>query len=153
MVCRATGASASVTGGSRSSTRRPEARSRWRPRTGGCWITFNGEIYNYDALRDELIGQGIVFRTHSDTEVLLYLYLRARRGHGAPAARHVRVRDLGPEARSLFLARDPYGIKPLYYAAAGGVFRFASQVKALLAGGAVSRDTRSGRRHRLPALG
>ena len=107
---------------------------------GRAWITFNGEIYNYNALRDELLGQGIAFRTHSDTEVLLYLYLR----DGADMVHRLRgmfafaIWDTG--SRSLFLARDPYGIKPLYYASAGGVFWFASQVKALLAGGAISRD-------------
>jgi asparagine synthase (glutamine-hydrolysing) len=107
---------------------------------GRAWITFNGEIYNYNALRDELMGQGITFRTHSDTEVLLYLYLR----HGADMVHRLRgmfaFAIWDPAVRSLFLARDPYGIKPLYYAAAGGVFRFASQVKALLAGGAISRE-------------
>ena len=107
---------------------------------GRAWITFNGEIYNYNALRNELIGQGVVFHTHSDTEVLLYLYLR----QGADMVHRLRgmfafaIWDTA--LRSLFLARDPYGIKPLYYAAAGGVFRFASQVKALLAGGAIPRD-------------
>jgi asparagine synthase (glutamine-hydrolysing) len=107
---------------------------------GRAWITFNGEIYNYKALRDELIGQGVVFRTHSDTEVLLCLYLR----YGADMVHRLRgmyafaIWDTG--SRSMFLARDPHGIKPLYYATVGGVFRFASQVKALLVGGAIARE-------------
>jgi asparagine synthase (glutamine-hydrolysing) len=103
-------------------------------------ITFNGEIYNYRALRKELEGRGCAFRSQSDTEVLLHLYA---------AKREAMVHDLrgmfafaiwDATRRSLFLARDPYGIKPLYYADDGWTFRFASQVKALLAGGAISRD-------------
>jgi asparagine synthase (glutamine-hydrolysing) len=103
-------------------------------------VTFNGEIYNYRCLRDELEAKGRRFRSHCDTEVLLHLY--AEKGEAM-------VRDLrgmfafaiwDTESRSLFLARDPYGIKPLYYAEDGATFRFASQVKALLAGGALSRE-------------
>ena len=107
---------------------------------GRLWITFNGEIYNYEELRNELLARGVVFRSHSDTEVLLYLY----RHHGADMVQRLRgmfAFAIWDEAeRTLFLARDPYGIKPLYYAAQDGVFRFASQVKALLAGGAISRE-------------
>ena len=105
---------------------------------GRAQITFNGEIYNYKALQSELVSEGVVFRTHSDTEVLLYLYLR----YGADMVR--RLRGMFAFAiwddvqRTLFLARDPLGIKPLYYAAQNGVFTFASQVKALLAGGPIS---------------
>lgn len=103
-------------------------------------ITFNGEIYNYAELRATLIDRGHVFRSHSDTEVLLRLY--AERG---PAM----VEDLrGMFAFAIwdtangrmFLARDPYGIKPLYYANDGWTFRFASQVKALMAGGRISDE-------------
>ena len=103
-------------------------------------IVFNGEIYNYPELRDELIGQGVKFRGHSDTEVILRLYIRDG------VAMVGRLRGMFAFAiwdaaeRSLFLARDPYGIKPLYYSDKGGQFRFASQVKALLAGGAIARD-------------
>ncbi|MFN0220009.1 MAG: asparagine synthase (glutamine-hydrolyzing) [Hyphomicrobium sp.] len=103
-------------------------------------VTFNGEIYNYRALREDLEAKGRVFRSTSDTEVLLHLY--AERGASF-------VRDLrgmfafaiwDRAARRVLLARDPYGIKPLYYANDGWTLRFASQVKALLAGGKVSRD-------------
>src|SRR6476620_4335550 len=103
-------------------------------------VTFNGEIYNYPSLRRELEAEGTVFRTTSDTEALLHLF--ARDG----AAMVHRLRGMyafaiwDNSARSLFLARDPYGIKPLYTANDGWTFRFASQVKALLAGGALSRD-------------
>jgi asparagine synthase (glutamine-hydrolysing) len=103
-------------------------------------IVFNGEIYNYPELRRELTKQGACFRTTSDTEVLLHLYARHR------AQMVHRLRGMfafaiwDEERRGLFLARDPYGIKPLYTANDGWTFRFASQVKALLAGGHVSRD-------------
>jgi asparagine synthase (glutamine-hydrolysing) len=107
---------------------------------GNLIVTFNGEIYNYLALRAELEAAGACFRTTSDTEALLHLY--ARDG----AAMVHRLRGMFAFAiwdetrRELFLARDPYGIKPLYTANDGWTFRFASQVKALLAGGQVSRD-------------
>lgn len=106
---------------------------------GKLVITFNGEIYNYRTLRASLESKGRVFRTQTDTEVLLHLY--AEKGEAM-------VDDLrgmfafalwDVEKSALLLARDPYGIKPLYYADDGWTFRFASQVKALLAGGNVSR--------------
>ena len=103
-------------------------------------ISFNGEIYNYPALKRTLEAEGAQFRTTSDTEVLLHLYAR----YGAGMVDHLRgmfaFAIWDNAERSLFLARDPYGIKPLYYADDGWTFRFASQVKALLAGGHVSRD-------------
>src|SRR5215211_5103595 len=107
---------------------------------GKLVVTFNGEIYNYKQLRASLEAQGHVFRTQTDTEVLLQLY--AERGEDM-------VHDLrgmfafglwDAEKNGLLLARDPYGIKPLYYADDGWTVRFASQVKALLAGGKVSRN-------------
>jgi asparagine synthase (glutamine-hydrolysing) len=107
---------------------------------GRLVVVFNGEIYNYPALRKELEANGVLFRTASDTEVLLHLY--ARQG----ADMIYRLRGMFAFAiwdgtrRGLFLARDPYGIKPLYTANDGWTFRFASQVKALLKGGRVSRD-------------
>jgi asparagine synthase (glutamine-hydrolysing) len=107
---------------------------------GRLIVAFNGEIYNYPALRKELEAEGVRFRTTSDTEVLLHLYAR----HGAELVH--RLRGMFAFAiwddmrRGLFLARDLYGIKPLYTANDGWTFRFASQVKALLAGGGVSKD-------------
>ncbi len=107
---------------------------------GTLTITFNGEIYNYRELKAELEAKGYRFRSDSDTEVLLQLY--ADRGPSMVAAlRGMFAFGLwDSRSRQLLLARDPLGIKPLYYADDGWTLRFASQAKALLAGGAVSRD-------------
>ena len=111
-----------------------------RSACGRYVVSFNGEIYNYPALRAELIAQGCQFRTTSDTEALLHLYS----AEGADMVHRLRgmfaFAIWDNDARTLFLARDPYGIKPLYYANDGKTFRFASQVKALQAGGQVGRD-------------
>ena len=107
---------------------------------GRLVVVFNGEIYNYPELRTELETDGARFRTTSDTEVLLHLYAR-RGGEMVHRLRGMFAFAIWDDAqRRLFLARDPYGIKPLYTANDGWTFRFASQVKALLAGGHVSRD-------------
>ena len=107
---------------------------------GRLIITFNGEIYNYRALRQRLEGRGYVFRSQSDTEVLLHLYA----DKGAAMVEDLRgMFAFGlwdANRRALLLARDPFGIKPLYVADDGTTIRFASQVKALLTGGAVSRE-------------
>ncbi|MCW5553477.1 MAG: asparagine synthase (glutamine-hydrolyzing) [Verrucomicrobiae bacterium] len=101
-------------------------------------IVFNGEIYNYRELRAELEAEGARFRSHSDTEVLLQLHQR----HGT--AMLPRLRGMfafalwDGERGGLLLARDPYGIKPLYYADDGETLRVASQVKTLLAGGSIA---------------
>jgi asparagine synthase (glutamine-hydrolysing) len=101
---------------------------------GKFLITFNGEIYNYRQLRAELEAKGRLFRSQSDTEVLLHLYelegqamLSKLRGMYAFA-----IWD--EPRRGLFLAADPFGIKPLYYSDDGQTIRVASQVKALLPG-------------------
>lgn len=105
---------------------------------GRFHITFNGEIYNYRQLRVDLEVGGWRFRSESDTEVLLALYAR----NGTDMVRTLRgmfafgiwdARD-----KVLFLARDGFGIKPLYYSDDGQTVRFASQVKALLAGGGIA---------------
>lgn len=103
-------------------------------------VTFNGEIYNYPALRKNLEAKGVTFRTSSDTEVLLHLFA-LKDVHMVHDLRGMFAFGLWDnQTRRLFLARDPYGIKPLYTSNEDGVFRFSSQVKALLAGKAVSSD-------------
>lgn len=99
---------------------------------GQLTITFNGEIYNYKELRAELEERGRSFRTTSDTEVLLAMY--AEYGTAMlPRLRGMFAFGLWDEAKQeLLLARDAFGIKPLYYAEGDGHFYFASQVRALL---------------------
>lgn len=96
------------------------------------WITFNGEIYNYPEIREELLANGHSFRTKSDTEVIVHLYEDLGEGcvqrlHGMFA---FAIWDRRTE--TLLLARDRMGIKPLYYAASRHLFVFASEVKSLL---------------------
>jgi len=103
-------------------------------------LVFNGEIYNYQELRAELEAQGHRFRTTSDTEVILHLYAR----HGAALVNRLRgmftIALWDGRRRGMLLARDPLGIKPLYYADDGGTLRIASQVKALLASGVIDDE-------------
>ncbi len=107
---------------------------------GALVVTFNGEIYNYQALRRDLEAAGRVFQSDSDTEVLLHLY--AERGVAmVDALRGMFAFALWDARRGgLLLARDPYGIKPLYYADDGRSLRFASQTQALRAGSVVSAE-------------
>jgi asparagine synthase (glutamine-hydrolysing) len=113
-----------------------------QPMTSECGryvIVFNGEIYNNPELRRSLEANGCVFRTTSDTETLLHLYA-AKGADMVGDLRGMFAFSIWDNLlRQLILARDPYGIKPLYVSDDGSTFRFASQVKALLAGGKVSR--------------
>ncbi|GIV96199.1 MAG: asparagine synthetase B [Herpetosiphonaceae bacterium] len=106
---------------------------------GNHVIVFNGEVYNYLELRDELNRYGYAFRTGTDTEVILAAYQH----WGAQClSRFVGMWALAiwdRQRRRLFLARDPFGIKPLYYINTGSRFAFASEIKALLALPGVSR--------------
>ncbi|MBI5788577.1 MAG: asparagine synthase (glutamine-hydrolyzing) [Candidatus Schekmanbacteria bacterium] len=96
------------------------------------WVVFNGEIYNFLDLRNELLSQGHSFRTHSDTEVIAHLY----EAYGADLLPKLRgmfafaVWD--SRRRSLLLARDRVGKKPLYYTRQGQCLIFASEIKAIL---------------------
>lgn len=99
---------------------------------GSKVITFNGEIYNYQTLREELIAAGHTFTTKSDTEVLLHGYEQ----WGVDLLQRVRgmftfvIWDKNKQ--ELFGARDHFGIKPFYYAKMNGTFMYASEIKSLL---------------------
>ena len=105
----------------------------------GNWIGYNGELYNFRDLRQELEQAGTKFISHSDTEVLLKAYAR----WGRPCLMKFRGMFAfalwDAQRHQLFLARDPMGIKPLYYAQCGAYFLFASEVRTLLGTGLVPR--------------
>lgn len=107
---------------------------------GDLQIVFNGEIYNYLDSRRSLQSKGHCFRSRSDTEVLLHLYAE----YGLEMFQHLRGMFAfalwDNRRRRLLLARDPFGIKPLYYSDDDRCIRFASQVKALLASQAISTE-------------
>jgi asparagine synthase (glutamine-hydrolysing) len=105
---------------------------------GELVIVFNGEIYNHKELRSRLESGGARFHSSSDTEVLLQLYRRDGPSMVELLRGMFAFTIWDTRTRRLFVARDPYGIKPLYFADDGRTFRAASQVKAILAGGRVS---------------
>jgi asparagine synthase (glutamine-hydrolysing) len=114
--------------------------------TGTLAVFFNGEIYNFLALRAELEAAGHQFRTKSDTEVIVHAYEAwgedcARRLRGMFAFAVVEMpKGRGGLATRVFIARDRLGIKPLYYARAGGTVLFASEVRALLSSGCLTAN-------------
>ena len=104
------------------------------------WITFNGEIFNYVELREELLRKGHQFATRSDTGVLLHLYeekggdcIRYLNGQWAFA-----IWD--NQRRRLFLSRDRLGVRPLFYTQANKTFIFASEIKAIFANRDITRE-------------
>jgi len=100
---------------------------------GSVWIVFNGEIYNFPELRTELESLGHIFRTNSDTEAIVHAY----ESYGSSCVSKLRgmfafaVYDF--RNRTLFLARDRFGKKPLHYALRDGVLYFGSEIKSILA--------------------
>jgi asparagine synthase (glutamine-hydrolysing) len=104
------------------------------------WIVFNGEIYNYRGLREELLAKGHSFKTKSDTEVIVHLYEE----YGSECVQKLRgmfafaIWDF--PNRTLFMARDRVGIKPLYYYHGDDFLSFGSEMKAILADPAVCRE-------------
>ncbi len=100
-------------------------------REGRLWVTFNGEIYNYLELRAELASQGCVFRTNSDTEVLLHGYREWGDGLAARLRGMFAFVLVDEERHELYAARDRFGKKPFYWLLHDGVFAFASELKAL----------------------
>ena len=106
---------------------------------GRLWITFNGEIFNYIELRQELVARGHRFATQSDTEVILRLYEE----HGADCVHRLNGQWAfaiwDASRRQLLLSRDRLGILPLFYTETGSALLFASEVKALFSHPAVDR--------------
>lgn len=95
-------------------------------------IVFNGEIYNYLELKEELLNDGITFKTNSDTEVLLHLYIKYKEDCLEKLNGFFAFSIFDREDNSLFVARDRFGIKPLLYYFDGTDFVFASELKAIL---------------------
>src|SRR5580692_1816528 len=104
------------------------------------WIIFNGEIYNYQELRAELISKGHIFRTKSDTEVIVHLFEE----YGRDCVKKLRgmfaFAIWDSVQKSLLLARDRVGIKPLYYYLSENFLSFGSEMKAILVDPAVRRE-------------
>jgi len=109
---------------------------------GTVWISYNGEVYNFKALREELEGKGHRFTTHTDTEVIVHLYEEM----GPSCVERLRgmfaLAIWDEPRRRLLLARDRVGIKPLYYHFDGHRLIFGSEIKAILAAPNVPREIR-----------
>lgn len=115
----------------------PAGAMPMRSADGRFWITYNGEVYNFAELRAELTAAGHAFRSNTDTEVVLTAYAAwgpacVERFNGMFA---LAIWDR--DARELFLARDRFGVKPLYYADLGHTFLFGSEIKSMLEHGAL----------------
>ena len=108
--------------------------------SGRFWIVFNGEIFNYKELREELQNKGLRFKTESDTEVLVQLYAI----HGKECLTKLNgqfaIAIWDRENQELFLARDRVGIRPLFYNITNGVLTFASEIKALFSQNYINRE-------------
>lgn len=108
--------------------------------SGRYGIVFNGEIYNYRELREQLLARGHQLKTHSDTETIVHLYEEL----GAGCLEHLRgmfaFAIWDHREKSLFIARDRLGIKPLYYSETAAGFVFGSEIKSLLLHPAVKRE-------------
>lgn len=102
---------------------------------GNLWIVFNGEIYDHLALREQLLARGHEYRTHSDTETIVHLYEE----YGRDCVQHLRgmfaFAIWDRDKKSLFIARDRLGIKPLYYHLSADRLLFGSEIKVILAHG------------------
>src|SRR5947209_2989186 len=107
---------------------------------GSIWVVFNGEIYNFQTLRKEMISRGHSLKTHTDTEVIVHLYEE----YGADLVAHLRGMFAfalwDGHKKKLLLGRDRLRIKPLYYANLGDRFVFASELKAILQLPGVQRE-------------
>ncbi len=113
----------------------PAGHQPMSSKDGRYWITFNGEIYNFQQLRRKLIAEGEAFQSHTDTEVILKLYQQ----YGTDCVHHLRgmfaFAIWDDQAKTCFLARDPLGIKPLYYWHSGSTLVFGSELRSILSTG------------------
>ncbi len=107
---------------------------------GSVWITFNGEIFNYLELRQDLIKKGHRFSNESDTEVIIHLY----EDYGTECLKYLNGQFAfaiwDEKTQELFLARDRMGIIPLFYSMTHNNFYFASEIKAIFAAGEIPRE-------------
>jgi len=107
---------------------------------GSLWIVFNGEIYNHQALREQLVARGHRYATHSDTESIVHAYEE----YGADCVHHLRgmfaFAIWNRNTKTLFIARDRLGIKPLYYRLTPDRLLFGSEIKVVLAHGTVRAE-------------
>jgi asparagine synthase (glutamine-hydrolysing) len=109
-----------------------EANQPFKSSCGNYTIVFNGEIFNFIDLRNDLLTKGYHFRTNSDTEVLLNLYIEYKNECLNKLNGFFAFCIIHHPTEELFLARDRYGVKPLYYCLSDSFFCFASEIKALL---------------------
>src|SRR5262245_3947568 len=107
---------------------------------GTIWITFNGEIYNFQELRQALEAKGHIFRTQSDTEVIVHAYEEYGRACVERLRGMFAFAIWDARQRLLFLARDRLGKKPLFYYLGPDQFLFASEIKGLLADRAITTE-------------
>jgi asparagine synthase (glutamine-hydrolysing) len=101
---------------------------------GTLWIVFNGEIFNYVELRSELLARGHAFRSRSDTEVIIHAFEAWGEGAFERFNGQFAIALWDSESRTLTLARDRLGVRPMYLCEHGGRLWFASEVKAIFAG-------------------
>jgi asparagine synthase (glutamine-hydrolysing) len=117
----------------------PLGHQPMQDRSTGNWITYNGEIYNFRVLRARLEQEGDNFVSHSDTEVILKAYARWGEGFVSELRGMFAFAIWDAKRRRLFLARDPMGVKPLYFFKSDRHFLFASEVRTLLGTGLIPR--------------
>jgi asparagine synthase (glutamine-hydrolysing) len=107
---------------------------------GSLWIVFNGEIYNHQALREQLVARGHRYSTHSDTETIVHAF----EDYSADCVQHLRgmfaFAIWNRNTKTLFIARDRLGIKPLYYKLTPERLLFGSEIKVVLAHGSVCAE-------------
>jgi len=117
----------------------PQGHQPMNDPTTGNWIVYNGEVYNFREVREKLAQAGVLFRSNSDTEVILkaYAYWGEKCLHEFRGMFAFAIWD--PGLHRLFIARDPMGIKPLYFYQSDQYFIFSSEVRTLLGTGLVPR--------------